>query len=262
MMIGRWSEKGSRRRGDEILFSLKRSERRWSILESARGGGGGGARARRSAERSRRTRGDDGVTYRFELDGHVLAFDRHHRGGAPVPASPDLGVVRAFAQHLHGGAGTVKKTRRAAPGHLRVGRVLALAGGALREQRREGWDAVGEVTLGGIRASERARARPRRRVPGHAHHGKRRDATRPHRRGWLIFGEAGRDSRTGVGGEEARTWKPVRSETKLSGAAASARRSRGWEGDVSTARERARARGDEGGRTRWSNRRGGARFLN
>jgi hypothetical protein len=65
-----------------------------------------------------------------------------------------------------------------------------------------------------------------------------------------------------VGGEEARTWKPVRSETKLSGAAASARRSRGWEGDVSTARERARARGDEGGRTRWSNRRGGARFLN
>jgi hypothetical protein len=45
-----------------------------------------------------------------------------------------------------------------------------------------------------------------------------------------------------VGGEEARTWKPVRSETKLSGAAASARRSRGWEGGVSTARERARAR--------------------
>jgi hypothetical protein len=47
-----------------------------------------------------------------------------------------------------------------------------------------------------------------------------------------------------VGGEEARTWKPVRSETKLSGAAASARRSRGWEGDVSTARERARARAE------------------
>jgi hypothetical protein len=51
-----------------------------------------------------------------------------------------------------------------------------------------------------------------------------------------------------VGGEEARTWKPVRSETKLSGATASARRSRGWEGDVSTARERARAETKAGAR--------------
>ena len=214
------------------------------------------------------------MTYRLESDRHVLAFDRNHRGGAPVPTPSNLGVVRAFAQHLHGGAGTVKETRRAAPGHLRVGRVLALAGGALREKRPGGWVPVGEVTLGGIRASERGRARPRRRVPGRANHGKRRDATRPYRPRLVIRGSQAR-FKNGVRREAARTWKPVRSETKLSGGAASAGQNRGGGGRRSARRVRACARGDKAGarvaqigeacavlelaRTRGERRRGGVR---
>jgi len=120
------------------------------------------------------------LTYRVEFDGHGFALRyRNHGRGPPLPAPADGRVVDAFPEHLHGEAGGVKKRfRRAASGHLGVGRVLAFAVGALFAKGGLSWDALATKLDAGNGSSRRRRTRGSRRCPSIDIHGKRPSAKR------------------------------------------------------------------------------------